>query len=288
LAQKLADGYSVQDACRDLSDFDPVLQRLLPVLGDNRLIKVLEFYTGCLINLNMIKMRLQTAFFYPLVVLCILVVNLVYLNISLFPHVISAHSPGGRSLPFMIRLLHFTEPDLWPLSLIVPFVILVSAVILIKTFLGMIDADSFIVRIYGVAAAVRLQETARLQSLISLYLKAGLPLEQSLENSAALAGKIDADDLLSVSRVLSQGQPVEEALAYSDVFLEIAHADLAPEFYAEKLEYAAESNFKLSCARIRQSSQNMSICALLAAGLFVALITSGIFDTYYWLIWIFS
>jgi hypothetical protein len=70
--------------------------------------------------------------------------------------------------------------------------------------------------------------------------------------------------------------------------MEIAHADLTPDLYAEKLEYASESNFRHSCASIRTSSQMMAITALLAAGLFVALITSGIFDTYYWLIWMFS
>ena len=88
--------------------------------------------------------------------------------------------------------------------------------------------------------------------------------------------------------MLSQGLPAEEAFAYSNVFMEIAHADLTPESYAEKLEYASESNYRNSCAIIRSSSQFMAITALLIAGFFVALITSGVFDTYYWLIWIFS
>lgn len=124
--------------------------------------------------------------------------------------------------------------------------------------------------------------------MLSLYLQAGLPLEESVENCAQLAGKDDAADLLSSSRVLSQGRPAEEAFAYSDVFVEIAHADLTPESYAEKLEYASESNYRNSCAIIRSSSQFMAIAALLTAGFFAALITSGVFDTYYWLIWMFS
>ncbi len=288
IGEKMAAGFSAQETCRNLADFDPVLARLLPLLGDDRLIRVLEFYTRCLINLEMVKERLKTALFYPMVILLVLLANLCYLNFNLFPHVLSSMVSQTRPLPIMVRLLHFTEASLWPFSLIVPMFMAATLWITLKTAFGMIDKDSLVTRLFGVSKAIRLQETARLQSLISLYLQAGLSLEQSVENSAQLAGKGDADDLLSVSRVLSQGRPAEEAFAYSDVFMEIAHADLTPEMYAEKLEYASESNFRHSCASIRSSSQMMFITAILTAGFFVALITSGVFDTYYWLIWMFS
>lgn len=288
LGKKMAAGYSVQEVCHELADFDPVLARLLPLLGDERLIKVLEFYTRCLINFEIVKDRLKTALFYPLVILAFLLVNLLFLNLNLFPHVIESLKTSERALPFMVRLLHFTEASLWPLSLIIPGLIAVLLFITFRAVLGIAGGDSIITRFYGFADALRLQETARLQSMVSLYLQAGLSLEESVENSAQLAGKDDAADLLSSSRVLSQGRPAEEAFAYSNVFMEIAHADLTPESYAEKLEYASESNYRNSCAMIRSSSQFMAITALLAAGFFVALITSGVFDTYYWLIWIFS
>ena len=288
LGEKMASGYSVQEVCRDLADFDPVLARLLPLLGDDRLIKVLEFYTRCLINFEIIRDRLKTALFYPLIVLIVLLANLLFLNLNLFPQVIESLASGERPLPVMVRLLHFTEAGLWPISLIIPGLIVVSLIVTVRAVFGMIDRNSIITRFYGFADALRLQETARLQSMLSLYLQAGLPLEESVENCAQLAGKDDAADLLSSSRVLSQGRPAEEAFAYSDVFVEIAHADLTPESYAEKLEYASESNYRNSCAIIRSSSQFMAIAALLTAGFFAALITSGVFDTYYWLIWMFS
>ena len=288
IGEKMAAGYPAQEACSDLADFDPVLARLLPLLGDDRLIKVLEFYTSCLINFEIVKDRLKTALFYPLVILFVVLANLCYLNLSLFPHVASSVGSSGRSLPIMVRLLHFTDTSLWPISLIIPLLIAATFLVTVKAVSGMVDKDSAITRIYGFAYSMKLQETARLQSMVSLYLQAGMSLETSVQNSAQLAGKSDAADLLDVGRVLSQGRPAEEAFAYSDVFMEIAHADLTPELYAEKLEYASHSNFRLSCASIRSSSQMMSITALLAAGFFVALITSGVFDTYYWLIWMFS
>lgn len=285
---KMSLGYSPQEVCSELADFDPVLARLLPLLGDDRLSKVLDFYTRCLINLGIVQERLKAAFFYPLLVIIVLLANLVYLNIYLFPHVFIDMGSSARSLPVMVRLLHFTEVDLWPLSLILPLLIVGSLVIIIKTSLGAIDSNSVITRIYGAAAAIRLQETARLQSLVSLYLKAGLSLEESVENSARLAGKSDATDLISAGKVLSQGLPPEEAFAYSDVFMEIAHAELTPELYAEKLAYASESNYRNSCALMKNSSEFMAVAALLMTGFFVALITSGVFDTYYWLMWMFQ
>jgi len=288
IAEKMASGYSVQEVCSSLADFDPVLARLLPLLGDNRLIRVLDFYTRCLINFEMVRDRMKTALFYPLMILAFVLANLCYLNLNLFPQVMLSLAESERSLPIMVRLLHFTEASLWPISLIVPVLIAAVFLVTIKAVAGMVDKDSLITRLYGFADAARLQETARLQSMVSLYLQAGLSLEKAVDNCAQMAGKSDAADLLSIGRVLSQGRPAEEAFCYSDVFMEIAHADLTPDLYAEKLEYASESNFRHSCASIRTSSQMMAITALLAAGLFVALITSGIFDTYYWLIWMFS
>lgn len=288
IGQKMSSGYSAQEACSELADFDPVMARLLPLLGDDRLGKVLDFYTRCLINLGIVQEKLKAAFFYPFLVITVLVANLVYLNIYLFPQVFIDMGSSVRSLPIMVRLLHFTEVNLWPLSLILPLLIFGSLVMIIKTSFGTIDSNSVIARIYGAAAAVRLQETARLQSLVSLYLKAGLSLEESVKNSAKLAGKSDAADLTSAGNVLSQGHPPEEAFAYSNVFMEIAHAELTPELYAEKLAYASESNYRNSCALMKNSSEFMAVAALLMTGFFVAIVTSGVFDTYYWLMWMFQ
>ncbi|HAE40436.1 MAG TPA: hypothetical protein DCG57_17660 [Candidatus Riflebacteria bacterium] len=288
LAGKMAAGYSTQEACSDLADFDPVLARLIPLLGDKRLLKVLELYTRYLINLETVKERLKAVMFYPQVVMIVLLANLCYLNLYLFPQVLVDMGGPQRSLPIMVRLLHFTEPTLWPFSLLIPTLIVIVLYVMIKTSFGRVDSDSGITRIYGVASAMRLQQIARLQGLISLYLQAGFSLEESVENSAQLADQKDATDLVSVSRVLSQGKTAQEAFAYSDVFFEIAHADLTPEFYAEKLAYVSDSNYKDSYARIKNSSQNMLLLAMLLTGFFVAMVTSGVFDTYYWLIWMFS
>ncbi|MBU1107172.1 MAG: type II secretion system F family protein [Candidatus Riflebacteria bacterium] len=288
IAEKMSSGYTAQEACADLADFDPVLARLIPLLGEYRLQKVLELYTLYLINLDTVKERLRAVMLYPQIVIGILVCNLCYLNVYLFPHVFDAMGTTPRALPIMVRLLHFTEISLWPLSLILPTFILVVFYLMLKTSLGRIDSNSLVTRFYGVATAVKLQEMARLQSLISLYLQAGFSLEKSVENSAQLAGNGDTYDLLSVSKVLSQGKTPEEAFAYSDLFMELAHADLTPDLYAEKLSYIAESNYQHSCARLKNYSKNMLVVALLLTGFFVALITSGVFDTYYWLIWMFS
>ena len=54
-------GHPVEEACRELKDFDPVLARLMPLLGNNRLLKVLELYTGFLVNLERVRESLKTA-----------------------------------------------------------------------------------------------------------------------------------------------------------------------------------------------------------------------------------
>ena len=288
LAKKMSAGYSTQEACHDLADFDPVLARLIPLLGDQRLIRVLELYTRYLINLETVSERLRAVMFYPQVVMIVLLANLCYLNVYLFPQVFVDMGGAPRSLPIMLRFLHFTEPSLWPFSLLIPAAVVIMLYGMIKTSLGRVDSGSVVTRLYGVASAIRLQEIARLQGLISLYLQAGFSLEKSVENSAQLADRNDANDLLSVGKVLSQGKTAEEAFAYSDVFFEIAHADLTPELYAEKLAYVSDSSYKHSYARIKNSSQNMMLLALLLTGFFVAMVTSGVFDTYYWLIWMFS
>lgn len=288
LARKIADGYSAEEACRELAGFDGVLARLMPLLGEKRLIKVLEIYTGFLVNLAIVKEQLTAVLFYPLVVLGLMVMNLLHLNIFLFPRVYEQVLATGKSLPMMMRLLYFVQVDCWPLSLIIPGLMILAFIEMLRASLSAkINSASIITRLFGVGAAIRMQEISRLQGIIALYLQSGFALEKALATAADFAEGEDKESLNNVAASIAHGTEPAFAFSQSPVLSNLYLTSTNSEVLAEKLRYISESNSRHSNASLKKFSKNMFIVTLLLTGFFVAIVTSSFFDSYYWVIWSF-
>lgn len=286
LADKMSEGHPVEEACRELKDFDPVLARLMPLLGNNRLLKILELYTGFLVNLERVRESLKTALFYPAVVVTLLLAQLMHLNFSLFPHVYEQAAALSSPLPMTVRLLYFASFDLWPLSLPIPLLMIVAAIFMLRTFFSAkIDSRSLAARVARFGEALQLQETGRLQGVISLYLEAGFPLSAAIENAAGLTRGRDSDDLLSVAAALNHGEVLNSAFSLSPALKHVGSDKSDSGSLAERLKYASESNYRHSYSLLKTISNEMLLIALLLTGLFVGLVASGVFGSYYWALW---
>lgn len=286
LSQKMSEGHPVDEICREMSGFDPVLARLMPLLGNNRLLRVLELYTGFLVNLERVRENLKSALFYPTVVIGLLLANLVQLNLGLFMHVYQHSASEAVGLPLMLRLLYFAEIDLWPFSLPIPLLMLVTFVFMIRAmYMGQLSSGSAVARIARFSDALRLQETGRLLGVISLYLQAGFPLTRAIEQAAELAGGDDSAALLAVSKALGNGEDPAVAFAQSSVLEYFAEGNVETAVLPDRLQYASESNYRNSYSLLRNISNEMMLVALLLTGVFVMFVTSGVFGSYYWAIW---
>ena len=286
LADKMSEGYPVEAACRELHDFDPVLARLMPLLGNNRLLKVLELYTGFLVNIERVRESLKTALFYPAVVVTLLLAQLMHLNFSLFPHVYEQAESLASPLPMTVRLLYFASFDLWPVSLPIPLLMIAAAVFMLKTFFsGKIDSRSLAARFARFGEALQLQETGRLQGVVGLYLEAGFPLSAAIETAAGLTQGIDSDSLMNVAAALNHGETLNSAFDLSPALKHVGSDKSDAGSLAERLKYASESNYRHSYSLLKSISNEMLLIALLLTGLFVGLVASGVFGSYYWALW---
>ncbi len=286
LASRLAEGQPLPAICQEISGFDPVLARLMPLLGDNRLIKVLELYTGFLVNLERMRENMKSAFFYPSVVLGLLLANLIQLNFGLFMQVYDVAGGNDSSMPIIVRLLYFAKPALWPVSLVIPIFLLISLLFMLRAMLaGSYDSRSLVARMARFSEALRLQEIGRLQGVISLYLRAGLPLARAVENAAQLAADQDAASLALVARALGNGDEPAKAFEFSNVLQLFGEGNPDATTLPDRMEYASESNYRHSCSMLRRVSSAMMLAALLLSGFFVLMITTGSFGSYYWAIW---
>lgn len=289
LAQKLAGGYSVAEACSQIAGLDRVLARLLPLIGEKRLIRVLEIYTLFLTNLAVAGEQLKTALFYPLAVSILMLANLVHLNFFLFPRLVEGLVGENVSLPVMLRLLYFARPDLWPISLILPGVLLVFVFEILRIAVqGRLTSASLAARISGLSDAVRLQEVSRLQAILGLYLESGCSLQNAVATLAEFAEGKDRDELKDVAAALEKGIEPGFAFSLSAILKDFDETTISRGLLPEKLAFASESNNAHCLIFLKRFSYMMSVISLLLTGLLVAVITSGVFDSYYWAIWSFK
>jgi type II secretory pathway component PulF len=288
LGRKLAEGCSIEDACRNLADFDPVLARLMPLLGERRLIRILEIYSLFLVNMAVVQEQLKAVLFYPLAIFLLKLANLVQLNYFLIPEVYRSLIEAGRSPPWLMKMLYFAEPAFWPFSLVLPAVMTVLLGEMLRIFVAAkINSNSLAARFFGISGAMQLQEKSRLQGIIGLYLQSGFSLEKALAVTAEFAGNDERLDLLQCSESIAGGEEPQTAFARSKTFADISLSESELPLLAEKLKYLSESNNRHSTAMIRTFSRNMFLVTLLLSGLFVAAVTSSCFDSYYWVIWSF-
>lgn len=283
IGKRLADGYSLEQAVMDLENFDPVLAKLMPLMGENRLIRLLESYTRYLVVVESLNQRLSAAIFYPFMLLMLLNVNLLHLNFFLFPEAMLQLEQLGQRPSVTMYLLYFMEIRLWPWALILPLALLAALFMILRQFVKGIDSGhSLLGRISGMNQIVIRQNAARAHALIGLYLEAGMTLEKALRQSAELSD--NNADLLAALAALEQGHPIEAAFVRSELLKSICVAENTPEGLAQTFKRSSDGLFRSTMTRLKNVSTLFGSAAILVAAFFVFSVTSGFFDTYFWLI----
>lgn len=285
IGRKMSEGYAIETAVSELSGFDPTLARLLPLLGENRLLRVLESYTRYLVVLESLNQRLSAAIAYPFLLLLLMNLNFFHLNFFLFPRAYSQMQAAHQDPSLLMRLLYFVNPDFWPLSLVVPGLFFICLAVMIRQFFKGLGAGKTIWgEVSGMNSIVAQQEAARVQACLCLYLESGYSLEKSMRMTGELLDD-RKNGLMDTLAALESGMAISEAFALSPVLRRVYLADDSGEGLVEALQRCARSNFRSSMARMKNVSGIFAVLALLVASLFVLSVTSGFFDTYYWLMW---
>ncbi|MDD3000225.1 MAG: hypothetical protein PHF29_00540 [Candidatus Riflebacteria bacterium] len=285
ISRNLEQGNSIEESCQILENVDPVLNRLLPLILKKQLYYLLESYIRFLTFLELLKEDTKNALFYPFILACLLFLSLLQLNYVLFPEMAKIVQDFGANSPFLMNILFFADKAYWPLSLLIPLVILLFLFLTTMSVInGGIYANSFIAKITGIQKALRLQEISRIQNLIGLYLSSGETLENTIQTVAELCTQQNKSYLLFVAKKLAEGISHEILFEDSEIF-DIMLGNEGDNDLSSRFKIASENNYKSSKFLIKAYSGVMTMFSLLAASLLVALIVCATFDSYYWLMW---
>jgi type II secretory pathway component PulF len=285
VGKKLAQGGSIETAVKDLEGFDPVLARLMPLLGENRMILVLESYTKYLVIIESLSQRLAATMAYPVLLLSLLGLNLLHMNFYLFPRALHEMQAGGRMPSLTMKLLYFADVNFWPMSLIVPVLLVLCLTLMIKQFfLGFSSGGTIIGMLSGMNSIVSQQNAARALSVTGLYLEAGYPLEKALKCAAELMGPVDLG-LRDAVIALEHGNSVQAAFSRSKLLRGIYLDDLSGDGLMDVLRRNSRARYISSMRQAKNASVLFGILTSMVAAVFVLSVTSGFFDTYYWLMW---
>jgi type II secretory pathway component PulF len=286
LGKHLSEGYSLEEAVKKLSCFDPVLARIMPLLGENRLIHVLETYTRYLVGVESLNQKISVAIFYPFIVLILIVLNLFYLNLHLFPAASVDLTEAGRAPSLLMKLLFFADYSLWPMSLVIPTLLLFILFLFVRQFMyGFGAGPTLLGKLTGFNAILTRQNAARGQAVISLYLQAGFGLQKAVGMASEIFDLQFDSGLRDTQQALERGMDVSTAFALSPVLKDVCILNDTQEELTGVLSRFSYGNYRISFSLLDSISNVSGTVALFLAGFFVLCATSGMFDTYYWLIW---
>ena len=286
LVSKLKAGYSIEEAKNSLKGFDPVLAKLLPLLGNEKLVKVFEIYTKYLIKQETCKKQIRCLVWYPLLVMLFCFIFILYLNFYSFPQmeIMSTIERSFNSWGFY--LLYFLNQAFWPFSLIIPglmgYLIIDCSVYM---FTGQFSDFSLWAWISGLNKASEMNEKSRLVALLSLYIQAGYSLNESIAETIPFIGETMAKDLLKTNKSLSSGNHLSEVLLKSDILSDFLNGNESVDEMPEKLQYAYDNYNYETINTLKTVSDKLFYIPLIIAGLMVLLAVTGFFGTYSYFVW---
>ncbi|MBQ2591714.1 MAG: type II secretion system F family protein [Candidatus Riflebacteria bacterium] len=281
LVDKLKKGYSIEEAKDSLKGLDPVLGRLLPLLGNEKLIRVFEIYTKYLIKQETCNKQIRCLVWYPLLVMLFAFGFVLYLNFHSFPLMVSMSSLETTLDGLGIRLLYFANASLWPFSLMIPGLMLyLIADCAIYMIFGRFIKTSLWAKISGLDKADEMNEKARLAALLSIYVEAGYSLNEALDASISFVGEEQARELLKVNQSFKAGNNLSEVLINSGVLSDFLNGKESVDELPAKLNYAYDNFNYETINLIKSISDKLFYIPLIIAGLMVMLVVTGFFGSY--------
>ena len=281
LADKLKQGYSIEEAVKNLKDLDPVLARLMPLLGNERLIKVFDIYTKYLIKQDICCKQIRYLVWYPLLIMLICLICLLYLNFYYFPLYLTLSNVSGFFNTWSLKLLYFANISFWPFSLVFPL-ILVYLVVDCSYFMisGRFFSFSLWSNLSGLSEATKMNEKSRLAALLSIYTEAGYSLNDAIDASINSFSNKEKKELLIFNNTFAKGNNLSESLYKSQLMADIINGKESPDELPIKFKYAYENYNSDTIALIKAASEKLFYIPILIAGLMVLAISTGLFGSY--------
>ena len=281
LVEKLKRGYSIEEAKNSLKGLDPVLGRLLPLLGQEKLIKVFEIYTKYIIKQETCNKQIRCLVWYPLLVMIISFCFILYLNFYSFPLMETMSSLENTLDGWCIRLLYCNKISLWPFSLVIPglmlYLIIDCAIYMIS---GHFAVHSLWAKVSGIGKADELNEKSRLAAILALYVEAGYSLNEAIEASISFVGEKESRELLNFNKAFSSGNNLSEALIKSGVLSDFLTGNESAEELPSKLNYAYDNFNYETITQIKSISDKLFYIPIIIAGIMVLLVVTGFFGSY--------
>lgn len=281
LVDKLKKGYSIEEAKDSLKGLDPVLGRLLPLLGNEKLIKVFEIYTKYLIKQETCNKQIRCLVWYPLLVMLFAFCFVLYLNFHSFPLMESMSSLETTLDGWSIRLLYFANPSLWPISLVIPglmFYLIIDCAVYM--FSGRFIKTSLWAMISGLDKADEMNEKARLAALLSIYVEAGYSFNEAIEASISFVGQEQSQELLKVNQAFTAGNNLSEVLINSGVLSDFLNGKESVDELPAKLNYAYDNFNYETINLIKSISDKLFYIPIIIAGIMVMMVVTGFFGSY--------
>ncbi len=281
LAIRLQSGYTIEEATKSLKEVDPVVTRLMPLAGDDRLIEVFDIYTKYLIRCEIVRKQMSFMVGYPFFVMLMGIAILLFLNIRIFPGVVQLIHELSFFEGISLRLLYFANISYWPLSLVVPAIILylfIDSFYIMYT--GKFIKYSLWGKLTGLSKAVRLSEKARLAAMLSLYIRAGFTFEKAVAEVSSFSDPVDSIELSRVKNRLASGNSFSDAVNTSELLAEIMNGHESFEEMPEKLDYIYNGLNAEAILVLNGVSSKLFYISLALAGIIVLAVSAGFFGIY--------
>lgn len=286
LSEKMARGHSLGEAVRSLQGLDPALAAVLAVPGGYGFETVLTAYSRYLLLFTRLAEQIRTVVLYPLLISWIALLNIVLLNVFVFPAMRGMFIDQHQPLPWIVRLLFVGDPALLPFSF--PLPAMVAALVLMLTHLWVkvppqeIPATVF-GRMFLLSGIARAERTSRFQFLIALFLRAGYRLTDAIRFSARLEAGDSGAALVEKVERLERGEDLAGSFGDDAVLMPIRdglQSEAAPGEIARFLEGASAANLADAGALIRRVEQFGLAAGLIVAGMIVLFLTLAVFVPY--------
>jgi type II secretory pathway component PulF len=288
LSGRLNSGHSLAEAVAGLDGMDPFLGILVSVPDGRGLGAVLAAYARFLMMARVVKEKLQTALFYPLLVLGMAGLNLLFCNLHLFPAMREAFTMKHMEMPLVMKGLYVFDPSTWPLSPLVVFLIFALPVWFgWLAMSGSLPRSGWnpLSRVLFLYAFHLAEKRSRMFETIALALDSGRTLPESLRLAKIHESDSSGREALeSCAAAIEQGSDAAGVFAQSPVFGPMGRL-IQAEGGAKQWVAAFRNVSRSELDRAQQIPQTIElVCgtvALLLAGLLVGLCGYAFFSPYY-------
>lgn len=216
-------GYSLSDSFKRTEFFSPLFCETV-AMGEksSRLSdafrNIAEFYE----NDRMIKKKVKSMMSYPMVVIILLLVATVGLSVAVIPKFQNLYEGAGAQLPMISQIFaRFGKFILSSITFIVPGVF--ASMYLFKRYkkvpLNKKNLDRFFLDIPLIGSLYKKILVARFSNILSLYLKSGIQLQDSILSSARILQNDSIyDEFLKGVNILLSGRRFFEVVEEISIF----------------------------------------------------------------------